>query len=163
MLAVWEQDIWNQCNFEFRPLLIELMMYQGGCKMIGVARSSQKISSAPPYPFTKLINTMQNLGSQSISFKLGQGTFVQLICRNNYVYILFIFFFINYIYIILYFVYIFYISLSGHLLRGAESYIGQFRSFCRLQLVLRFPVIRYPSIALCLIIIGIYIKSLLAW
>ena len=92
MLAVWELEIWSQCNFEFRPLLIELMMYQGGCKMIGVARSSQKISSAPPYPFTKLINTMQNLGSQSISFKLGQGTFVQLICRNNYVYILFIFF-----------------------------------------------------------------------
>ena len=69
MLAVWELEIWSQCNFEFRPLLIELMMYQGGCKMIGVARSSQKISSAPPYPFTKLINTMQNLGSQSISFK----------------------------------------------------------------------------------------------
>ena len=162
MLAVWELEIWSQCNFEFRPLLIELMMYQGGCKMIGVARSSQKISSAPPYPFTKLINTMQNLGSQSISFKLGQGTFVQIICMNNYVYILFIFF-IHFLIYFLYIFYIFHISLSGHLLRGAESYIGQFRSFCRLQLVLRFPVIRYPSIALCLIIIIIYIKNWLTW
>ena len=128
--------------------MIELMMYQGGCKMIGVARSSQKISSAPPLSFHK---TYKHNAKLRLSINIVQ-TIARDICSTH-----------MYEQLCLYFVYIFYISLSGHLLRGAESYIGQFRSFCRLQLVLRFPVIRYPSIALCLIIIGIYIKSLLAW